>query len=110
MEHKIHPVHGVPQGGGITDVSDVELDLMSHVGHLDPKLVAHIVLQGLVTGENTDLPHVGGQKAAEQGMTEGARTAGDEQGLICKQSHNASPTNFQQKIDFSRIFFIIASL
>ena len=91
VENVVNAVHSVTHAGDIADVADVELDLVGHLGHFGLELVAHIVLLLLVAGEDADLTDIGAQEAVEDGVTEGAGAAGDEQGFIGKQGHRNLP-------------------
>ena len=82
MEYVIHSVHGVLDRLQVSDVTDIELDLLCDLRHLLLELVAHIVLLLLVAGEDTDLTDIGLQKAVQNGVAERARAAGNQKGLV----------------------------
>ena len=81
MENVVHPVHRVLDAREVAHVADVELDLVGHFRHLDLELVAHVVLFFLVAAENANLANIRLQKAVEHGITETARTTGNQKRL-----------------------------
>ena len=80
-EHVVHAAHGDVHRLLVAHVADIELDL----GVLQP--VTHVVLLLLVAGEDADLPDVAVQEAAEDCVAEAARTAGDQEYFIFKNTH-----------------------
>ena len=77
MEDVVHARHSVPDGLRVAHIADVELDLLGGVWMLGLKLMAHIILLLLVTGEDADFLEIGVQEVLEDGGTEGTGTAGD---------------------------------
>ena len=71
-EHVVHAAHGDVHRLLVAHVADIELDL----GVLQP--VTHVVLLLLVAREDADLPDVAVQEAAEDGVAERPRAAGDQ--------------------------------
>ena len=69
VEDVVNTGHGVTDGLGIADITDVELDLLGVLRMLGLKLVAHIVLLLLVTGEDTNLIQVRIQEVLQNGRT-----------------------------------------
>ena len=49
--------------------------------------MTHVVLLLLVAREDADLPDVAVQEAAEDGVAEAARAAGDKEDFIFKNTH-----------------------
>jgi hypothetical protein len=76
-------------GMRIAHVADVELQLAVVVE------LPHVVLLLLVAGEDADFTDVGVEEAAEDGVAEGAGTAGDQECFVTKKSLLARNPNYQ---------------
>ena len=87
MENIVNPVHGVFHRLDVPDVTDEKLDLVGDFRHPRLKLVTHIVLLLLIPGKNADFTDIRVQKPIQHRIAEGAGTAGDHQGLVCKNTH-----------------------
>ncbi len=87
MEDVVHAGHGVRDGLRVADIADVEFDLVRGFRVLRLELVAHIVLLLFVAGEDADFADVGGKKAAQDGVAEGAGAAGDKKSFPFKCRH-----------------------
>ena len=71
MEDEIHSAHGLLHAALIAHIADVELELGAVVA------LAHVVLLLLVTAEDANLGDVGVEEALENGVAEGASSAGN---------------------------------
>lgn len=69
------PSHSVKKTVVVADVADIKFYL--RIGQVD----SHIFLILLITAEDADLLDIGIEKAAQDGVSEGAGAAGDEKGL-----------------------------
>ena len=87
MEDVVNTGHGVTDGLRIADITDVELHLLSGVGMLCLKLMAHIVLLLFITGENADFLQVRIQKVLQNGGTKRTSTTSDHKGCVIKCRH-----------------------
>ena len=58
MEHKIYSFHCIFERAPVTDVTDVEINLVGNFRHPCLKIVTHIVLSILVAGENADFSNI----------------------------------------------------
>ena len=87
MEDVVNTGHSVTDGLGIADITDVEFDLLGGVRMLGLKLVTHIVLLLLVTGEDADFLQVRIQEVLQNGRTERASTTSDHKGCVIKCRH-----------------------
>ena len=85
MKDEIDAGHGRREAVGLADIADDELELGALVGQ------PHVLLFLLVPGENADLPDVGLEEAAEDGIAERPRSAGDEENLVFKHGRIISP-------------------
>lgn len=75
MEDIVHAMHGIAHGLNVTYIANVEFHLSEMVRISSLKLVTHIILLLLIAGENTNLPHIGGQEMLEDGIAEGSRSS-----------------------------------
>ena len=91
MEDVINTRHSVTDRLRIADIPDVELYLLGGVGMLGLKLVAHIVLLLLVTGEDADFLQIGIQEVLQNGRTKGTGTTSDHKGCVIKCRHSKFP-------------------
>ena len=87
VEDVVNTGHSVTDGLRVADIADVELDLLSGVGMLRLKLMAHIVLLLLVTGEDTNLLQVRIQEVLQNGRTKRTSTTSDHKGCVIKCRH-----------------------
>jgi hypothetical protein len=81
VEDVIDTAHGGRDGMRIAHVADVELQLAVVVK------LPHVVLLLLVAGEDADFTDVGVEEAAEDGVAEGAGTAGDQECFVTKNHY-----------------------
>ena len=77
VEDVVHAGHGVLDGLGVADITDIELDLLCGLRVPGLELVAHIILLLFVPGEDADLLQVRVQEVLQDGGTKGTGTAGD---------------------------------
>ena len=84
MEDVINTGHGVTDRLGVADITDVELDLLGGVRMLGLKLMSHIVLLLLVTGEDTNLFQVRIQEVLQNGRTKRTSTTSNHKGCVIK--------------------------
>ena len=84
VENIVNTRHGIFDGLGIADITDVELDLLSGVRVLGLKLVAHIILFLFVTGEDADFLQIGIQEVLQNGGTKRTSTTSDHKGCVIK--------------------------
>ena len=87
VEDVVHPRHGVPDGLRVAHIADVELDLLRVLRVFRLKLVAHVVLLLLISGEDADLLEIGVQEVLEDSRTERTGSAGDHQGGVGECGH-----------------------
>ena len=91
VEDVVNTGHGVTDGLGIADITDVELDLLGVLRMLGLKLVAHIVLLLLVTRENADFLQVRIQEVLQNGRAKRTGTTSDHKGCVIKCRHFKFP-------------------
>ena len=87
MKDVVHARHGVTDGLGIADITDVKLHLLGVLRVLCLKLMTHIVLLLLVTGEDTDLLQVGVQEVLQNGRAKRTSTTSNHKGCVIKCRH-----------------------
>ena len=87
VEDVVNTGHCVTDGLRIADITDVELDLLGVLRVLGLKLMTHIVLLLLVTGEDTDFLQVRVQEVLQNGRTKGTSTTSDHKGCVIKCRH-----------------------
>ena len=87
VEDVVNTGHCVTDGLGVADITDVELHLFSVLRVLGLKLMAHIVLLLLVTGEDADLLQVRIQEVLQNGRTKRTSTTSDHKGCVIKCRH-----------------------
>ena len=87
VEDVVNTGHCVTDGLRVADIADVELHLLCSVRVLGLKLMTHIVLLLLVTGEDTDLLQIGIQKVLQNGGTKRTSTTSDHKGCVIKCRH-----------------------
>ncbi len=87
VEDVVDAADGHLEGGAVTHVADVELDLAGGIGVAGLVFVAHVVLLLLVAGEDADLLDVSGEEAPQYGIPETTGPAGDHQGLVFEDGH-----------------------
>ena len=91
VEYVVDTGHGIPDGLGIADVTDVELHLFGVLRVAGLQLVAHIVLLLLVAGEDADLLQIRIQKMLQNGRTKRTSTTSDHKGCVIKCGHEWPP-------------------
>ena len=96
VEDVVNAGHGITDRLRIADISDVELHLLGSVRVLGLKLMAHIVLLLLVTGEDADFLQIGIQEVLQNGGTKRTSTAGNHKGCVIKCGHNHNLHNLIQ--------------
>ena len=87
-EDVVHPFERVGDGAVVTNIADVELQLVAVV------LLAHVVLLLLVAGEDADLLDLGLQEAVHDRVPERAGSPGDQQNLAVKNVHEKFLVSF----------------
>ena len=87
MEDVINTRHSITDRLRIADITDVELDLASSLRVLCLKLMTHIVLLLLITGEDANFLQVRIQKVLQNGGTERTGTASNHKGCVIKCRH-----------------------
>ena len=102
VEDVVNTGHGVTDGLGIADIADVELHLLGSVRVLGLKLMAHIVLLLLVTGEDADFLQIGIQEVLQNGGTKRTSTTSNHKGCVIKCRH----FNFPLLLCFKRFLYI----
>ena len=84
VENIVNTRHGIFDGLGVADIADIELDLLSGLRMLGLKLMSHIVLLLLVTGEDTNLFQVRIQEVLQNGRTKRTSTTSNHKGCVIK--------------------------
>lgn len=84
VEYVVNAVHSILHRLQIPDIPNIKADLIRHLRHPRLKLMAHIVLLLLVTGENADLANVGGKKTVQNSVSKRTGTTGNHQSFIGK--------------------------
>ena len=84
MEDVINTGHGILDGLGIADITDVELHLLGVLRVLGLKLVTHIILLLFVTRENADFLQVRIQEVLQNGRTKRTSTTSNHKGCVIK--------------------------
>ena len=102
VEDVVNTGHCVTDGLGVADITDVELHLFGVLRVLGLKLMAHIVLLLLVTGEDADLLQIGIQEMLQNGRTKRTSTTSDHKGCVIKCRH----FNFPLLLCFKRFLYI----
>ena len=87
MENVVNTGHCVTDRLRVTDITDVKLDLFGILWMLGLKLMAHIILLLLITGEDTNLLQVGIQEVLQNGRTKRTSTTSDHKGCVIKCRH-----------------------
>ena len=87
MEDVVNTGHCVTDGLRVADIADVELHLLCGVRVLGLKLMTHIVLLLLVTGEDADFLQIGIQEVLQNGRTKRTSTTSDHKGCVIKCRH-----------------------
>ena len=78
MKNIIDALHGLLDAAVLTNIADIELQLVVVVR--DP----HFLLLFFVAAENAYLPHIGGQKTLEHSVPERPGSTGNHQHLVVK--------------------------
>ena len=95
VEDVVNTGHCVTDGLRVADIADVELHLLCSVRVLGLKLMTHIVLLLLVTGEDTNLLQVRIQEVLQNGRAKRTSTTSDHKGCVIKCRHfNFPPIHF----------------
>ena len=87
VEDVVNTGHSVTDRLGVADITDVELHLLGSVRMLGLKLMAHIVLLLLITGEDTDLLQIRIQEVLQNGRAKRTSTTSDHKGCVIKCRH-----------------------
>ena len=87
MEHEVNPFHSVLQSALVAHITDIELDLTSHLWHTRLEVMTHIILLLLITREDTDLSDVSTEETVQHCVSKRTSTTCYQQGLICKRIH-----------------------
>ena len=87
VEDVVNTGHCVTDGLRVADIADVELHLLCSVRVLGLKLMTHIVLLLLVTGEDADFLQIGIQEVLQNGGTKRTSTTSNHKGCVIKCRH-----------------------